>query len=146
MQKLELKSISMLCKSCWPSHTEHNKIGFAIFGFLCDFKWILQFTAKAHQRGRIFLALGSLELFNFTTLPSVLATSPSNPKNPHRGTLDGGRRLAAGVVGPGLANKRHLRAVQLTSDRFVCLVGLEMSTVSGDNGAEAALPRLLEVR
>jgi hypothetical protein len=125
---------------------EHNKIGFVIFGFFCDFIWILQVTAKAHQRGRIFLALGSLELFNFTTLPSTLAARPSNPKNPHRGTLGGGGRLVTGDVGPGLANKRHLRAIQLTSDRFVCLVGPEMSTARGDGGAGVALPRLLEVR
>jgi hypothetical protein len=33
MQKLKLKSIYMLCKNCRPSHTDHNKIGFAIFDF-----------------------------------------------------------------------------------------------------------------
>jgi hypothetical protein len=36
--------------------------------------------------------------------------------------------------------------IQLTSDRFVCLVGPKASTVSGDGEAGAALPQLLEVR
>jgi hypothetical protein len=36
-QKLKLKSIYMLCKSGSSSHTEHNKIGFAIFGFFLRF-------------------------------------------------------------------------------------------------------------
>jgi hypothetical protein len=35
--------------------------------------------------------------------------------------------------------------IQLTSDRFVCLVGPKASTASGDGEAGAALPQLLEV-
>jgi hypothetical protein len=77
-------------ESCSSCYTEHRKIEFAIFGFFYDFILNLQVAAKTHQRGRIFLALGSLELFNITTLPSILAARPPNPKNPHRGTLGGG--------------------------------------------------------
>jgi hypothetical protein len=44
MQKLELKSIYVLCRNCSSSHTEHNKIGFAIFGFFYDFISILLVT------------------------------------------------------------------------------------------------------
>jgi hypothetical protein len=51
-QKLKLKSIYMLRESCISCHTEHNKIEFAIFGFLCDFIWILQVAAKNTQRGK----------------------------------------------------------------------------------------------
>jgi hypothetical protein len=46
MQNLELKSIYILCRNCSSSYTEHNKIGFAIFGFLYDFILNLQVTAK----------------------------------------------------------------------------------------------------
>jgi hypothetical protein len=42
----------MLCRICRFSHTEHNKIGFAIFGFFYDLIWILQVAAKTHKRGR----------------------------------------------------------------------------------------------
>jgi hypothetical protein len=34
--KLKLKSVYMLCRSYSSSHTEHNKIRFAIFGFFYD--------------------------------------------------------------------------------------------------------------
>jgi hypothetical protein len=99
-QKLKLKSIYMLWESCSSSHTEDNKISFAFFGFFCDFIYSLQVTAKAHQRGKNLLALRSLELFNFTTLPSTLAARPSNPKNSHRGNLGGGEaRWRWGVAG-----------------------------------------------
>jgi hypothetical protein len=46
MQKLKLKSIYMLCRNCSSSHTEHNKIGFAIFGITYDFICILQVVAE----------------------------------------------------------------------------------------------------
>jgi hypothetical protein len=46
MQKLKLKSRYKFCESGNSSHTKHSKIGFAIFGFFCDFIWILQVAAK----------------------------------------------------------------------------------------------------
>jgi hypothetical protein len=58
MQKLRLKSIYMLCRNCSPSHTEHRKIGFAIFGFLYYFILNLQVTGPNSQTGRIYLSLG----------------------------------------------------------------------------------------
>jgi hypothetical protein len=36
----------MFRESFSSSHKEHNKIGFAIFGFFCDLLWILQVAAK----------------------------------------------------------------------------------------------------
>jgi hypothetical protein len=36
----------MLWESCSSSYTEHNKIGFAIFGFFRDLLWILQVAAE----------------------------------------------------------------------------------------------------
>jgi hypothetical protein len=58
MQKLRLKSINMLCRNCTTSHTEHNKIVFAIFGFFYDFILNLQVTGPKSQTGRIYLCPG----------------------------------------------------------------------------------------
>jgi hypothetical protein len=40
----------MLGESCSSSQTEHKKIGFAIFGFFCDFIPILE-GADRHNKG-----------------------------------------------------------------------------------------------
>jgi hypothetical protein len=72
----------MLCKSCRSCHTEHNKIQFALFGYFCDFKWILQVTAKAHQRGRIFLALGPWNYSTSQLYPRLQQLGPRIPKIP----------------------------------------------------------------
>jgi hypothetical protein len=45
-QKLKLKSIYMFWESCSFGYTEHNKIGFGIFGFFFDFILNLQVAAK----------------------------------------------------------------------------------------------------
>jgi hypothetical protein len=42
----------MFGESCSSSYTEHNKIGFAIFGFFCDLLWILQVAAETLKRVR----------------------------------------------------------------------------------------------
>jgi hypothetical protein len=54
-EKLKLKSIYMFSKSCSSSNTKHNKIGFANFGFFCDFICILQVAAINTKEGRIFM-------------------------------------------------------------------------------------------
>jgi hypothetical protein len=46
MQNVELNGIYIHCRFCSSSYTEHNKIGFAIFGFLYDFILNLQGTVK----------------------------------------------------------------------------------------------------
>jgi hypothetical protein len=58
MQKLELKSIYMLCRNCSPSHTKHNRIGFAFFGFFYDFILNLQVIGPKSQTGRNYLCPG----------------------------------------------------------------------------------------
>jgi hypothetical protein len=45
----------MIWEICSSSYTEHNKIGFAIFGFFYDFISNLQDTAKTLKRLRIIL-------------------------------------------------------------------------------------------
>jgi hypothetical protein len=54
MQKLELKSIYILCRNCSSSYTKHNKIGFA-FGFFYDIILNLQATGLKSKTGRIYL-------------------------------------------------------------------------------------------
>jgi hypothetical protein len=62
MQKLELKSIYILCRNCSSSYTERNKIGFEIFGFFYDFILNLQITGSRGKSWKNLLALGPLEL------------------------------------------------------------------------------------
>jgi hypothetical protein len=51
----------MLWESCSSSHTEHNKIGFAIFGFFCELIWILQGAAETHKGVKILITSRPLE-------------------------------------------------------------------------------------
>jgi hypothetical protein len=51
----------MLWESCSCSYTEHNKIGFAIFGFFCDFIRILQGAAETHKGVKILITSRPLE-------------------------------------------------------------------------------------
>jgi hypothetical protein len=46
----------MLWESGSSSCTENNKIGFAFFGFFCDWFWILQGAAKTHKKVKIHFA------------------------------------------------------------------------------------------
>jgi hypothetical protein len=54
----------MLCKSGSSSHTEHNKIGFAIFGFFYELILNLQSTGPHSKTGKNLLALSPLGLLN----------------------------------------------------------------------------------
>jgi hypothetical protein len=80
MQKLKLKSIYKFRKSCSSSHTEHNKIGFAIFGFFYDFIWIYKLQAQHKRKRRIFFHNHPWKVFDFTKLPSLLTSRPSSTK------------------------------------------------------------------
>jgi hypothetical protein len=67
----------MFCRSCSSSYTEHNKIGFARFGFFCELIWILQVAAKDTQRGKkpfCGQAPGKIELF--IVMPLICAKAP----------------------------------------------------------------------
>jgi hypothetical protein len=52
----------MLRGRCSYSHTEHNKIGFAIFGFFYELIWNLQVTGPINKTGMNLIALSSLGL------------------------------------------------------------------------------------
>jgi hypothetical protein len=64
----------MLWESCNFSYTEHNKIGFAISGFLYDFIRILQGAAETLKRGRNLFA--SRPLKDLKSHSSILGLRP----------------------------------------------------------------------
>jgi hypothetical protein len=91
MQQLELKSIYMLCESCSSSHTDHSKIGFAIFELFCDFIWILQVAAKTLKGVKKHFceqAPGKIELF--AVMPVVCAQAPGQKTDQAIGSSDMG--------------------------------------------------------
>jgi hypothetical protein len=106
MQKLKLKSIYMFCESCSSSHTEHSKIGFAIFGFVYDFILILQVTGSKAKNWKNLLLLWPQKLLKLHTqaLGSCTQALEENPLHSH--TLPRWGRLAGGEVGPEEVNKQ----------------------------------------
>jgi hypothetical protein len=72
--------------------------------------------ANTHQRGKYIIALRSLELWTFTTLPLTLTTKPLQELGLHTSILSGGAELAAGEGGPELANKWPEDVIGLTRD------------------------------
>jgi hypothetical protein len=67
----------MLCKSCRPSHKEHNKIGFAIFGFFYDF--YMQFTScsqNTKEGKESFYKETPGKIQGFADIPQVCTNNP----------------------------------------------------------------------
>jgi hypothetical protein len=145
MQKLNLKIIYMLCKSCRSSHTEHNKIGFAIFGFFCDLLRNLQDPAKTLKGVRSIFRVGPLNFSNHTTLPFTLIVRP-RVQILHRHAPDGGGEFAASDVGPAQANNWHRVEIGLTLSRLVAVDWPEMSPESGGGGSVVARPWALDLQ
>jgi hypothetical protein len=56
----------MLWESCSSSHTEHNKIWFAIFGFFYKLILNLQVTGSIHKTVKNLFAPDPLKLSNFS--------------------------------------------------------------------------------
>jgi hypothetical protein len=92
MQKQELKSIYILCKRCRSSDTEHGKIGFAIFGFFCDFIRILQGAAETHKGGKILITFRPLEDLKAHNHTPGLRQGPWKFLGPCNAVLKPGRR------------------------------------------------------
>jgi hypothetical protein len=105
MQKLKLKSICMFCRSC-TSHTGHNKIGFANFGFFYDVISILQITGSKGINLKNLLLLWPLELLKLHTNTLGSCTQALGEKSLHIHTLLRRGKLAGGEVGPEKANKQ----------------------------------------
>jgi hypothetical protein len=78
---------------------------FRIFGFFYDFIWNLQALGKNTKGGKNLIFLRPLETFDFHN--STLSSNKPVPesKNSHKHAPGGGGELAAGDVGPKLANK-----------------------------------------
>jgi hypothetical protein len=102
MQKQELKSIYMLCRNCGPSHTKHNKIGFAIIGLFYDLILNLQFTESKSKSWKNLLALGPLELLKPHKQALGFCTQPLGKRYPlaaeqarrGRGRAGGGKQAS----------------------------------------------------
>jgi hypothetical protein len=99
-QKLRLKSIYMLC-------TEHNKIGFAIFGFFCELLWNLQVTASFHKTRKNPLALSPRDFWTLTERSLDLALESLKEWNHYGCTLPPRGGLAGGDSRLDLGNKWH---------------------------------------
>jgi hypothetical protein len=92
MQKQELKSIYILCKSCRSSHIEHNKIGMATFTFFCDFIRILLGAAETHKRVKILITSRPLEDLKAHNHTLGLRQGPWKFLGPCNAVLKPGRR------------------------------------------------------
>jgi hypothetical protein len=84
----------------------HNKIGFAIFGFLYDFILILQVTGSKGKNLKNLLPLKPLELLNIHTNTLGSCTQALGEKSLHIHTLPLRGKLADGEVRPEEANKQ----------------------------------------
>jgi hypothetical protein len=76
----------MFRESCSSSYTEHNKIGFAIFGFFYDFIGILQVTGPKETIYKNLLADRTsdlLKLHNHALGFNTPALGKSLPSQPH---------------------------------------------------------------
>jgi hypothetical protein len=117
----------MLCKSCRPSHTEHNKIGFTIFGFFYDLILNLQVAAKTLNKGRIILRRDPWKFRTFTDLPSVCAQTPRKNQDLAMWSLGawGGavRRIPARPAA-GLAGEEVRRGLGAPRSSMVAGVGV----------------------
>jgi hypothetical protein len=94
-QKLKLKSIYMLCGSCSSSHTENNKIGFAIFGFFCELIWSLQVTGRINKTGKNLIALsplGILSLHKYALAFNAQAPGKNSPSQLYPPAAEQARR------------------------------------------------------
>jgi hypothetical protein len=107
MQNVELKGIYIHCRICSSSYTEHNKIGFAIFGFLYDFILNLQGTVKTLEEWRHFMH----------PAPDGFKSSQMCPR-PSPPYPDGGGRACRRWGGPEDANKRAVSSIGLTRGRL----------------------------
>jgi hypothetical protein len=91
----------MLWESCRSSYTEHNKTGFAIFGFFYNFISNLQDTAKTLKKWRILLHIDPCQLLKVHIYslglphrtPTTMASSPAVRWGWGRQTSEQGVRL-----------------------------------------------------
>jgi hypothetical protein len=84
MQKLQLRSIYIPCKSCRFCHQEYSKIGFAILVFFYDFLWFLQAIGPRGKELKNLFAQQPLERFETShKCPWVCTRVPTRIKSSH---------------------------------------------------------------
>jgi hypothetical protein len=121
----------------------HNKIGFAIFGFLYDFILILQVTGSKGKNLKNLLPLKPLELLNIHTNTLGSCTQALGEKSLHIHTLPLRGKLADGEVRPEEANKQCGKVIGLTCDRFAVVARPERGpAMAGGEVVVARPPRL----
>jgi hypothetical protein len=141
-----LKSIYMIQGSCRSSHTEHHKIGFAIFGFLYELILNLQVTESKGKSGKNLIALIPLELLNLQNYALAFNTqalgdnSPSQQCPPAAGQARRRRAWAGG------GNKRGGCAIGLTCGWIAVVARTERRPVMAGGEAVAARPPRLGLR
>jgi hypothetical protein len=130
-----------------PSTT---KLSFHFSEFSVILYGFFKVTAETQQGVRIILRRNPWNFLSLTRLPSTLAARPSNPKNPHRGTLGGGGgspptmwarlRQTCGTERWWLDRRCHRRAA--ATDRWWCDRGHSNSGEdrggAGQRGAQVA--------
>jgi hypothetical protein len=95
-----------------------------------------------HIKGQdSILHKGPGNFLKFTTLPSALTLRHLQDCDLHTPALSGGAELAAGEVGPELANKWPKAPIGLTRDRLEVVAGPVMSPASGSDGEVEARSR-----
>jgi hypothetical protein len=113
----------MLCKSCSSSHTENNKIDFAIFGFFYELISNLQSTGPLRKTGKNLLMPRPLKLlkihkYALAFITQALGnTSPSQQYPSRRGKLRSGRRRQTSERDGRLDSRRD----ESGSDRIIPL-------------------------
>jgi hypothetical protein len=113
----------MLCKSCSSSHTENNKIDFAIFGFFYELISNLQSTGPLRKTGKNLLMPRPLKLlkihkYALAFITQALGnTSPSQQYPSRRGKLRSGRRRQTSERDGRLDSRRD----ESRSDRIIPL-------------------------
>jgi hypothetical protein len=134
----------MLWESCSSSYTEHNKIGFAIFGFFCDFIRILQVAAKSTQRGKKrFCKLNPRKIGSLTTIPLVCTKHPGQSLGLAMWSLDQGGGAAGqnpASTAAGLAGGDLGWGLGVVGHRFRFLLAAETGPAAGHGGSRRRRP------
>jgi hypothetical protein len=130
----------MLFRNCSSSHTAHNKIKFAIFGFFYDFICIFQVTSSNNKTGKNLLALSPWDFWTFTNMPSHLTRRPPGKTPLHNSTLPRRSRLTGVEVGPENANEQGGRSIWLTRDWFATAASAERGPAMASSEAMTMPP------
>jgi hypothetical protein len=127
----------MLWESCSSSYTKHNKIEFAIFGFLSDFLRFFKVAAKTHKRCEIHFANRPLESFGCSQSCPWFTIRPPG-KNSEQQCSPGAWGGAAGRIPAtsptALVGEVAGEGLGVTREQFVCLHAEGRGPAGGHGG------------